>query len=244
MQSVLKIVTPSCRAQASDCCALGPFPVGLAETKRRCIQGELFLRNYSQIKKKKVFLSLRVNFWEILTPSCRVVVSDCRAPGPVPDGLTERGEKMHSGRVIVYPCVITLKSRCWNICTQADGREKPPKDCLRRTLPGKWRAGEERRIRGGEKSEMKRWEGIKVDTRSSRFKRDGLMSSQIQWLISRQWWRVEWRSGERRVCTLLKCSQIVILNCVEMSHIIGLRMTCAVSGVTDCQSRISELIWI
>lgn len=58
--------------------------------------------------------------------------------------------------------------------------------------------------------------GKKVNTRSSSFKGDGLMSSQIQWLISRQWWRVEWRSTEEEcvyLCTLceLNFSQIVFL---------------------------------
>lgn len=61
---------------------------------------------------KKIFLSLRVNFWEILTPACSVIVSDCFAPGPVPDGLTGKRGETHSRRVIIYPYVITLKSRC------------------------------------------------------------------------------------------------------------------------------------
>lgn len=143
-----------------------------------------------------------VNFWEVVSPSCRAPESDCRAPGPVPVSLTEfrisfresyfyvitlksrqkilfvftckllgdsnsllqsssewllcprccswwvdrKREEMHSGRVIIYPYVITLKSRCWNICTQADGREKPLKDCLKQTLPRKWRDREKRQI--------------------------------------------------------------------------------------------------
>ena len=66
------------------------------------------------------------------------------------------------------------------------------------------RRREERRKRS-KKSEMKRWGGIKVDTRSSSFKRDGLMSSQIQWLISRRWWRVEWRSVEKECAYLPLC---------------------------------------
>lgn len=63
----------------------------LERKKAECIRGELFLCNYTEIKKGT--LSSRVNFWEILPPSCRVVASDCYAPGSISDGLTERVDK-------------------------------------------------------------------------------------------------------------------------------------------------------
>lgn len=83
---------------------------------------------------------------------------------------------MHSGRVIIYPYVITLKSRCWNVCTQADWREK---DCLKHKVPRKWRYGGKRQIgerhvkwrdEKGEKSQykvkqfLKRWSNEQSDT--------------------------------------------------------------------------------
>lgn len=70
--------------------------------------------------------------------------------GPIPGGLTKRPWDMHSGRVIIYPYVITLKSRCRNILRA--GWRKPPEGCLERSLR-KWRGEEQRR------SKMKRWGG-------------------------------------------------------------------------------------
>lgn len=143
---------------------------------------------------------------------------------------------MHSGRVIIYPCVITLKSRCWNICAQADRRERPLKDCLKHTLPRKWRYGTERRIR--DRREIKRWDmrwgGRGVNTRSSSFKRDGLMSSQIQWLISRLMEKVKEKFRERaRVC----CQKPITRNSMDMHQTL-----CDLTHFTDLNNRILSVI--
>ena len=74
-----------------------PVPVSLKEKK----EGGGLRESYSHVitlkSGGKVFLSLSVNFSKIETPFCRVVVSDCCAPGPFPDGLTQRGEKCIQG---------------------------------------------------------------------------------------------------------------------------------------------------
>lgn len=89
---------------------------------------------------------------------------------------------------------------------------------------------------------MKRWEGIKVDTRSSSFKRDGLMSSQIQWLISRRWQRVEVERSRGAVCAqceLLRSNSD--FDDEEISRILSVGM---VSTIIDRQSPNNEPNWM
>lgn len=100
---------------------------------------------------QKASLSLRSNFSSIpfsLLPAELGVIAVAR--GPFPGGLTKRPWDMHSGRVIIYPYVITLKSRCWNILSA--GWRKPPEGCLERSAR-KWRGEEQRRRKMG------RWGG-------------------------------------------------------------------------------------
>lgn len=103
----------------------------------------------------------------------------------------------------------------------------------------------ERRRRTRARNVPWRDERKEVNTRSKSFKGDGLMSSQIQWLISRQWWRVEWRSAGRQcVHWVSDSSQIVIPNSREISasfcvYDLGFWMLCGFS-ITE---QWSKLIW-
>lgn len=72
-----------------DSCAPGLFPFSLTESEMHL--GRVILRIITPQSRKKIsFLSLLINFGEIPVAVCSVVVSDCCAPGPIPDGLTER----------------------------------------------------------------------------------------------------------------------------------------------------------
>lgn len=68
--------------------APGSFPFSLTESEMHL--GRVILSIITLQSRKKSFMSFLINFGDILVAVCRVVVSDCCAPGSIPDGLTER----------------------------------------------------------------------------------------------------------------------------------------------------------
>lgn len=113
----------------------------LDRKKVECIQGELVLCNYTEIYKKSLFV-FTCKLWAD-SPSLLQSGSEwLLCPRSYSWWVDRRSGDMHSGRLIIYPYVITLKSRCWNLYS---GWWKPPKDCLKHALR-KWRDGAERQI--------------------------------------------------------------------------------------------------
>lgn len=142
-------------------------------------------------------MSLLINFGEIPVAVCSVVVSDCCAPGPIPDGVTERKREnafreSHHLYLCNYAEIKVLKylysgwqkespwRTVWNICWLGnEGAQNPAKW---RKGNGKWRY---------------EWE---VNTKSSRLKEVDQMNSQLEWLFSRhkRRWSI-WKHCDNRL---------------------------------------------